>query len=721
MPENNANPVNYKTLYPDTLAPDADKATRFLCDFADGGPITVVMIPAEGPGGRGQTFDTGDPKSVDAMRSYIRAHEKQQFQVFWLPNRAGYEHSDVPARDDIIEFRGVVLDFDPDKTVPLEDERLRLREMIDNMIGTDLCVPTSVIDSGNGVQVVFKFVKPTLMPLEDIEKGITQYESMVKALARSFGADKKTCRVNNLFRVPYTYNWPNAAKKNAGRVRSVSGLWHHGGPSTSITNLRRLCVIRPEDLAKPSNDTITDLDGVTEPELVAVLGKPDHLPEHLQTLVRTTPALEKAVKRPVTNPTPGDTSKDDHILCRALVRFNVPPGDIALLLCAYGVKVKRTFQEKRLFSYVAGTVADALQREAIDQGFESPADAAAAQKAHVDSIRAMSVTESVTGLFDDTEIGVIEGLFPSQGMFVVYGASGSGKTFTVLDLCYRVSLGLEWDGRRVAQGAVIYVAAESPRSVRRRLKALLDLHGNSDDFYLVPAVVNMFDGKADIVELKAVIDGIDKPIKMIVFDTLARVMAPGNENTAQDMSTLVKNGDDLRDRYHTLVGWVHHSGKDITAGARGSSALRAATDVEIEIADSKKFAVTKVRDGDQFDREFSLKKVDIGTLADGTVIDTAVVEWKGGTAHRSGNQRERNAREKLVLALEYLGKPSTVKDIADAGKLVIEGFPRSLSHANIRTTIRRAIDRVEDFAQFPSENPRENLYGLLRWTDNSVT
>jgi hypothetical protein len=47
--------------------------------------------------------------------------------------------------------------------------------------------------------------------------------------------------------------------------------------------------------------------------------------------------------------------------------------------------------------------------------------------------------------------------------------------------------------------------------------------------------------------------------------------------------------------------FIHHTGKDTAKGARGSSALRAATDTEIEVSDPgnqkpKEFKVTKQRD-----------------------------------------------------------------------------------------------------------------------------
>lgn len=718
MPENTANPINYKTIYPDSSKPDAEKAAKFLVDFAGGSSITVVMIPVEGKDARGRTFDTSDPKSVNDMRGFIAAYERLEYQVYYMANRIidGCTKA-VPGNEHVGEIRAVVLDFDPhidpDTGPTLEEERMRLRVLVDNLI--DDLKPFAVIDTGGGMQVIFK-VKPLAMPLEGHTTRAEAHERFLRHLARSLGADTATCKLKNLFRAPYTYNHPNAKKLRDGRVRSVSGIWHQDDTATTLEELQRWCVAKPEDIDPSAAPTDIDFDGLTDVELVQVLGKPDRLPQYLINLVGVSPGLEAAVKKVGANPR--DTSKDDYILCTAFVRFNLSPHDMALLLSAYGSKVVKAHHEKRLFSYIRTTIKNAIKDAGLDlDGFATPAEAEAARQANLDAIRLIGVTEATAGIFDDAEIGVVEGLLPAQGMFVIYGESGSGKTFAALDLAYRVSLGLHWCGRRTTQGVVVYVAAESPRSVRRRLKALVDLHGHSDDFLLLPAVVNMFNrGEGHLRKLGAELDKIGKPIRMIVFDTLARVMAPGNENTTQDMSTLVSNGDHLTARYRTLVGWVHHSGKDKSLGARGSSALRAATDTEVEVGEetsTRVFDVTKLRDGDLFKCGFDLKTVDIGAMKDGTVINTCTVKWSG-VVDSSPNDPGANLRDQFRSVLEQLKVPSTAREILRYGK-DLGIIKHGTSVDTVRVTISRAIDKDSYFKEFDANEKGEKRYGLLNW------
>ncbi len=64
---------------------------------------------------------------------------------------------------------------------------------------------------------------------------------------------------------------------------------------------------------------------------------------------------------------------------------------------------------------------------------------------------------------------------------------------------------------------------------------------------------------------------------MVVFDTVARCMPGGNENTAQDMGLLISNADRVRTAFDTTVVLVHHMDKQ-EKYERGSTALRGACD-----------------------------------------------------------------------------------------------------------------------------------------------
>jgi AAA domain len=67
---------------------------------------------------------------------------------------------------------------------------------------------------------------------------------------------------------------------------------------------------------------------------------------------------------------------------------------------------------------------------------------------------------------------LIEDLLDEGALSVIYGDSGSGKTFAALDMGFHVGAGLDWNGKKVTRGLVIYVAAEGGKRIKRRVAAL---------------------------------------------------------------------------------------------------------------------------------------------------------------------------------------------------------------------------------------------------------
>jgi len=231
---------------------------------------------------------------------------------------------------------------------------------------------------------------------------------------------------------------------------------------------------------------------------------------------------------------------------------------------------------------------------------------------------------------------LIAGLLDSAGMSVVYGGSGSRKTFFVLDIAAHVSLGWDWRGRKIKPGAVVYVAAEGGLGIEERLTAFLQHHGIDAEgvpLYLIPEPIDLCrsedDTKLLIERLKELPS--DPAVVLIVIDTLSRAMAGGNENSPDDMGRFVSRCDALRmaTRAHVLV--IHHSGKDTDRGARGHSLLKAAADTEIEVTKDDTTGIGTATVAKQRDYEtgeifaFKLEPVEIGQTEDGQPISSCVV------------------------------------------------------------------------------------------------
>jgi RecA/RadA recombinase len=183
----------------------------------------------------------------------------------------------------------------------------------------------------------------------------------------------------------------------------------------------------------------------------------------------------------------------------------------------------------------------------------------------------------------------VEGLVTTSSFVVVYGEPGSGKTFWVLDLCLHIAAGRTWNGREVEGGPVVYVALEGGNGIRNRIEAARRRMGLPPEtpFALIQCPIDLRTADADtnklIVSINEVARTFGQPVRLVVIDTLFRALAGGNENAAEDMGTLVRNADLIRDQTKTCVLFIHHCGKEVARGMRGHSSLKAATDTEIEV------------------------------------------------------------------------------------------------------------------------------------------
>jgi len=217
-------------------------------------------------------------------------------------------------------------------------------------------------------------------------------------------------------------------------------------------------------------------------------------------------------------------------------------------------------------------------------------------------------------------------VIPSRGLVVIWGASGSGKTFTVLDLAGAIVRGLRWAGRRTKRGAVAYVAAEG--QLRDRVEAYLQHNGldgaDLAGLRVLDSAVNLLDPTADIpalVESLRLVALETGGLATVIVDTLNRVMPGGDENNSDDMGMVLAAAKLIEREFGCAVIFVHHSGKDETKGSRGHSSLKAAADAEISVkrdGDVRTIKAEKVRDGADGEvlMTFRLRSIDLGAMAD---------------------------------------------------------------------------------------------------------
>lgn len=227
---------------------------------------------------------------------------------------------------------------------------------------------------------------------------------------------------------------------------------------------------------------------------------------------------------------------------------------------------------------------------------------------------------------------VLKGLIEPGAFVVVYGPSGSGKSFFTADIAQHIATGQPWRGRRVKQGLVVYVASEAGSSIIKRFVGWRDAKLGESTARVPLAVLTRGPNLLNLVEVERLTDQLGQlqdesglPLALTVFDTLSRSIPGGDENNAQDMTMAVNAADYLRERFNSATAYVHHSGKDPAKGARGHSALFAAADLVIGIQDGSG-TVEKVRDGVAGERfPFTLEPIEVGVDCDGDAVMTCLL------------------------------------------------------------------------------------------------
>lgn len=278
----------------------------------------------------------------------------------------------------------------------------------------------------------------------------------------------------------------------------------------------------------------------------------------------------------------------------------------------------------------------------------------------------------------------VKGLIPSTGVAMIYGASTSGKSFFALDLGMDIARGEAWRGHTTKQGAVVYVCAEGADDFAKRVTAYTKHHNTGAlPFEVIDAAPNLM-VKADVEALTAEL--MRAPVGIMFLDTLACMSVGGDENTAKDMAILIDHCKLISRMTGALVVLVHHTGKDESKGARGSSSLYGAMDTVIEISragDVRTAKVTKQKggpDGQEFG--FKLLTVSVGVDEDGDDISSCVVEHTAAMPQSERKQEVKGVNQRIVLrtlqkAFELTAEGMSTNDLAEAAAGELSHNPNS--------------------------------------------
>lgn len=291
---------------------------------------------------------------------------------------------------------------------------------------------------------------------------------------------------------------------------------------------------------------------------------------------------------------------------------------------------------------------------------------------------------------------LIPGLLPAYGIGMLYGESGSFKSFLALDMALSLAFGIpgQW-GAPPVKNDVLFLAGEGPvATAKKRWPAWMEWQNiefrNDHRFFIMSEVPLYTDTaawenvKSDLAELKA------KP-SLIVIDTMTRLITGLDENSAKDASLVTKFMEQLARYYECFVLAIHHTGKDQNKGARGSSAFYA--NVDTVISTKLKQGGTELRVKKQKDADVS---EEVSQFAVKEVAQSIVLERTAELADL--NPKKQSSRyawasvEEVVRVLQGLGGEASdsvlVMEIAGAHGLEKDLVQKQLKQNDALTFLR---------------------------------
>ena len=271
---------------------------------------------------------------------------------------------------------------------------------------------------------------------------------------------------------------------------------------------------------------------------------------------------------------------------------------------------------------------------------------------------------------DEPVVWLIQDVLPALSFSALWGAPGSFKSFLALDIAEAIATGRTWMGKEVKkQGAVLYICGEGFGGVGARIKAIKIHHQteNGAPIYVVRHQLNLRSSAEDFNALMmAVVQLVEQTgmeFTLAIVDTLARAFGGGNENDTADMMAFVVSMGKIQEFLSCALMVLHHSGKDIAKGMRGSSSLLGAVDTELELLRFEGqlkgcLSISKQKDGVQDERfGFEMVEVEIKPL----VKSLAVQASDEAVRLMSKNKGKNNSGKGINQSIEMTSLETVVK------------------------------------------------------------
>lgn len=616
------------------ISDNTKKAITFLKTLFPSKRVNIVAID---PSSEAVSAITR-PVDSEAIANFIEQFNGKRNIYYSVNTPKDNAPDDKLKKIHIKEINAVWLDADPAKDKDFKEERKRLHQFAKDLAASDN-PPTVITDSGGGIQAFWMLDKP--VPVNDTTK--YEYEALSRGLAEQYGTDKVQ-NIDRIMRVPYTYNLPSAKKKARGQSEVVLARASRINPD----RYKQLNFITPAEADASDSDidySKLDMIAVKRPIDKVLLDKFNTIRQRNQKVDDLWTGKSRDYKP--------SRSEVDFTLAKELKGEGLSLLETAQLMwiCPHGKNKELTRREiVRCYERSGNDFKDSVDSETIERIAKQVNPLTRAKQIIEKMMSTAAYISSGAAKFAGSGVPLFKHFLNMETVNVLFGPSGSGKSFLTLDMAMHLAAGKDWCGFKCKQKmAVLYICTESGASFGKRAVAARSRVGvregtslQEHPFAYYPAHVDLLNNKDHIKLIKKLIDDLEKEsgykVGLVIVDTLSAAFGGGNENS-EDMTKFVNNMSDIKFSKKTAVLVVHHTGKDESAGARGHSSLKGNIDTEIQVKSEKRgekyyrsFSSTKQKDDETGNmKKFGLNIIELGKDEDNDPITTCNVTLEGET------------------------------------------------------------------------------------------
>lgn len=268
---------------------------------------------------------------------------------------------------------------------------------------------------------------------------------------------------------------------------------------------------------------------------------------------------------------------------------------------------------------------------------------------------------------------IIKGVMNRGEVAVVFGDSGSMKSFVCADMLFHAVVGWDWRGHKVQQSgcAGLVVLGEGQAGYQKRLAALRKHHndelgGQTVPIWVVPKPVRLDTGSGELSYwIEQAEKKLGQEIKIVLMDTLSLMLGEGEESSNTDIAIALNNARAAIGNRAIIL--VHHTGHGDKTRERGAYQIRGNADVRILIkrdegGKGKVITVSSLKSKDDFeftDIDLSFKVITLGIDQDGDDISSVVViDTDKKPVNSSGIESGSKPFEYVLEAIKVAGSNS---------------------------------------------------------------